>query len=1163
MISHKFHIVNDINLPYDGIIGSDFLTAFNCNINYTKDTLKIFKNTLKLYFNDPFYIIPPRTEAVIECSVKNPEVNEGIIIDQHLSDSLLVSNCITKVKDNNRVIITIANISEKPANISTNLNLNLEPIHRVAFQNTENNPRTVSDRTAEVIKLLRTSHLNEEESEALLDLCSRYSDIFHLPDDQLSYTTALQHEIKTNTDVPVHTKSYRFPECHKKEVSTQIQSMLDQNIIEPSSSPWSSPIWVVPKKLDSQGQKKWRVVIDYRKLNDVTIGETYPIPQISEILDQLGSSKYFTTLDLISGFHQIPIKPDDAPKTAFSVPEGHFQFNRMPFGLKNAPSTFQKLMNTCLSGLQGSRCFVYLDDIVIYSFDLSGHIKNLTAVFDRLRDFNLKLKPEKCEFLRKEVTYLGHIIGEDGVRPNPEKVKAVTDFPTPKTAKDIKSFLGLVSYYRRFIPDFSKHAKSLTSLLKKDVPFEWKNEQQLSFETLKNKLVTAPILAYPDFTKPFLLTCDASNHAISAILSQGPIGQDLPIAYASRTLNKAETNYSVTEKECLAIVFGTKVFRPYLYGNRFEIITDHKPLQWLFNCKDPGSRLIRWRLKLEEFEYNIQYKKGKTNSNADALSRFPVNPIQQEDLPPQNNAASQQDVSTPNPENIPDATTQPQTDPPFSPLTLDDLDIKLPSSVGTGSDDLPCIDLLEGDQIPLENYSPEHNSSPAPDINSDELSSPQPSTSRQSLGHSLPTKSNSNESYSKFLQSIANKDFISSTVVKEHNSNISKTPSTIVVIPTSVDLDESNHSAHELLSNIPDTSEILSQERALHSFISFEHNSKVYYLLFTKVHHFDNHSYEDIYKALRNLRDELVLNPNRVNVTEFAITDFKNPFDKLQYIKIYNMFLYLFHNLGITCHNALEPLTVQYHDILAQSESISHLIDNRLRRGAWIGGLGTVVKTIIGNLDENDGIKFDEAITSIQNNQNKLASYMKDNILITKSVISNYNKTLHKIQLNEATLLEAIDKLSINFNNLSSTTNELQLQSEFNFILNNLETTILTLSFQLEDIVSAITLCSQNILHPAVITPAHLHRELADNYRHLPSSLELPISLDLNNIHVILRLSRIICYFSNNKIIFRLKYLDIILPLVNLGAALGRFCMNSVAYVPTPTTFTCIDEQLS
>lgn len=278
-------------------------------------------------------------------------------------------------------------------------------------------------------------------------------------------------------------------------------------------------------------------------------------------------------------------------------------------------------MNTCLTGLQGSRCFVYLDNIVVYSYDLSSHIHNLKSVFQRIRNFNLKVQPAKCEFLRKEVIYLGHIISQNGVQPNPDKVKAVTDFPTPKSSKDIKSFLGLVSYYRRFIQDFSKLAKPLTNLLKKDVPFLWENAQQLSFETLKNQLVSAPILAYPDFSRPFILTCDASNYAISAILSQGQIGQDRPIAFASRTMNKAECNYSVTEKECLAILFGTKTFRPYLYGNRFTVVTDHKPLQWLFNCKDPGSRLIRWRLKFFQFEYDIKYKKGKINSNADALSR--------------------------------------------------------------------------------------------------------------------------------------------------------------------------------------------------------------------------------------------------------------------------------------------------------------------------------------------------------------------------------------------------------------------------------------------------------------------------------------------------------------------------------------------------------------
>lgn len=221
----------------------------------------------------------------------------------------------------------------------------------------------------------------------------------------------------------------------------------------------------------------------------------------------------------------------------------------MPFGLKNAPSTFQRLMNTALSGLQGVHCFVYFDDIVIYSADLPLHIEKLTKVFVKLRNSNLKLQPEKCEFLRKEVAYLGHIISDEGVKPNPEKIRAVSGFPVPKCPKEVKSFLGLASYYRRFISNFSKSIKPLASFLKKDTPFVWTNSQQLAFEQMKEKLITAPILAYPDFSKPFFLTCDASNFALSAILSQGEIGKDRPIAYASRTLNKAECNYSVTEKE--------------------------------------------------------------------------------------------------------------------------------------------------------------------------------------------------------------------------------------------------------------------------------------------------------------------------------------------------------------------------------------------------------------------------------------------------------------------------------------------------------------------------------------------------------------------------------------------------------------------------------------
>jgi len=245
-----------------------------------------------------------------------------------------------------------------------------------------------------------------------------------------------------------------------------------------------------------------------------------------------------------------------------------------------------------------------------------------------LRDHNLKLQPDKCEFLRKEVIYLGHIITEDGIRPDPSKLYAVEKFPVPRKIKDVQSFLGLAGYYRKFIKDFSKIAKPLTKLIKKGEKFSWTAEQQNSFQLLKEKLTTAPVLNYPDFQQEFLVTTDASDYAIGAVLSQGPVGQDRPIAYASRILCKAEQNYNTTEKELLAIVWAVKYFRPYLYGTRFKIVTDHRPLIWLFNITDPGSRLIRWRLKLEEYDYEIVHKAGKGNANADALSRNPI-PVDQ------------------------------------------------------------------------------------------------------------------------------------------------------------------------------------------------------------------------------------------------------------------------------------------------------------------------------------------------------------------------------------------------------------------------------------------------------------------------------------------------------------------------------------------------------
>lgn len=630
---HQFHIA-DINIAADGILGNDFMSKFNVSIYVQSKTMRVRDTSYKLFFLGEDLkqitdkqLVPKRSETVISCFTNEIDNGTAITDKQSISEHLTIPNALVSVV-NNHFLVTCVNSSDTDIYIRTPNVHNAKPYIESpdSFEINSfhiNNP-TNQNVLEKVNKLIRRDHLNQEECDSLDKIISEYADIFYTEGDKLTFTNHTKHSIPTTSETPINTKTYRFPHVHQKEVKSQVEKMLNENIIRHSTSPWSSPIWVVPKKTDASGKQKWRVVIDYRKLNDITIGDSYPLPNITDILDKLGHSIYFTTLDLASGFHQIELEPKDIPKTAFNTPYGHYEFLRMPFGLKNAPATFQRAMDSVLYGLQGERCFVYLDDIVVFASSLQEHEQKLTEVFDRLRQHGLKIQPDKCEFLRKEVGYLGHIISSEGVKPNPDKVKSVQDFPTPKSCKDIKSFLGLAGYYRRFIPNFSKITKPLTGLLKKDVPFIWGEPQQIAFDTCKTILTTTPILQYPDFTKEFILTTDASLHAIGGILSQGEIGKDLPIAYASRTLNKAESNYSTIERELLAIVWAVKHYRPYLFGRKFKIVTDHKPLTWLFSIKDPGSRLVRWRLKLEEYDYEIVYKAGKINTNADALSRPPI-----------------------------------------------------------------------------------------------------------------------------------------------------------------------------------------------------------------------------------------------------------------------------------------------------------------------------------------------------------------------------------------------------------------------------------------------------------------------------------------------------------------------------------------------------------
>ncbi|KAJ3654355.1 hypothetical protein Zmor_013548 [Zophobas morio] len=612
------HFLFDFNPKYDGLIGIDFLRSINACLDFGKNLLITEKAIVPIYFEcdeikrrKPVFQmnLQPRTEQIIQIPV-DKDVTEGILHHQKFDAAEIPASYVT-VKDK-KATTTIINPTDQELTFTLFKPLEINTVNTYEF-----NPQPplcpIHPNIDEILKdnlyNLRLKHMNTEEKDAIWKLCHAYRDIFHTGRLPLTFNNQIKHQIRTKDENPTFTKSYRYPEVHKEEVRKQIYSMLGQGIIQPSISPWSSPIWIVDKNMDASKEKKWRLVVDYRKLNEKTIDDKYPLPNINDILDKLGKSMYFTTLDLPSGFHQVEMHPDDIEKTAFSTGNGHYEFLRMPFGLKNAPATFRRVMGNILRGIQNEKCLVYLDDIIIFSTSLEEHISRLKEVFERLRKANFKIQLDKSEFLRKEVAYLGHVITPEGVKPNPDKIKAVMNYPLPKTQKEIKGFLGLLGYYRKFIPKFAQLTKPLTKCLKKNAKITHDQQFITTFETCKKILINHPILQYPDFSRPFILTTDASNVALGAVLSQGQLGEDKPIAYASRTLNETEQKYSTIEKELLAIVWATKYFRPYLYGRKFTIYTDHRPLQWLFSLKEPNSKLVRWRLKLEEYDYDIVYKK--------------------------------------------------------------------------------------------------------------------------------------------------------------------------------------------------------------------------------------------------------------------------------------------------------------------------------------------------------------------------------------------------------------------------------------------------------------------------------------------------------------------------------------------------------------------------
>ena len=458
--------------------------------------------------------------------------------------------------------------------------------------------------------------LTKEQEKKLGKLIERNQDIFSKDDYDIGHTTLIEHEIDTGDAKPVKQNAYRANPRNKVLIKKEVDEMLKRGIIEPSLSPWSSPVVMVPKK-----NGKMRFCIDYRGLNGLTKKDNHPLPRIDELLDKFQGSKWFTSIDLKAGFWNVPIKLEDREKTAFITSEGLYQFKVMPFGLCNAPATFQRCMHKVIGNLIYTKAPVYLDDINIHSRTFEQHLEDLQEVFDKIRTAGLKLGRDKCFFCKDEIEFLGYVVGKDGIKTEDSKIEKIKNFPIPRDLTKLRGFLGLAGYYRKFIRNFSDIAKPMSLLLKKDQAYIWKEEQQQAFEALKGRLINSPVLRYPEFDKPFRLYTDASKIALGAVLHQEFEDGEHPVAYISKTLTNDESKWHSTELEVFAVVWAIEKFKYYLGGQRFTVISDYNNLKWWLKQPHDSGKQARWSLKLQEYDFSIEYKKGVQNRVADGLSR--------------------------------------------------------------------------------------------------------------------------------------------------------------------------------------------------------------------------------------------------------------------------------------------------------------------------------------------------------------------------------------------------------------------------------------------------------------------------------------------------------------------------------------------------------------
>ena len=629
-LSQKFCVSDQLKTPI--ILGRDFLCTYNVYIKLGEHKLEINGKTIPLvHFDDVTSLvrlaetiqIPPQYvcttygkyhnsfDVTGEVDLLVNQVETGFLAEE---PGLLVMNGMGKTNHKRQVPLVFVNTTNRHFTLNKgNVVAKVEPLGDAEVH------EITSDQYESVIAELsvkKDEQTKSKEHQMIEELLDRNADIFAKHEYDIGQTNLMKAHIETGDAEPIRKKMFRTPFALRDEVRRQIKEMLKVKLISPSNSSWSAPIFCIKKKNGSV-----RIVCDYRAINDVTKKFYWPLPNIDDIFASLGGCRYISTLDFLKGYMQLPLDDQSKLKTAFVCEEGLFHFNVLSFGLCTAPSIFQECMSRLLNGLS-DYATAYLDDLIIYSKSISDHCLHLQNVFDRIRKANLKLERSKCTFLRDEVPYLGHIITKNGIKPDDEKIKVIQKLERPQTVKGVRAFIGMTSYYRRYIPSYAKIAEPLTQLTRKHVTFEWNDKRQQSFEKLKAALINPPLLAIPQLNEQFHLYTDASDKAIGGCLTQTIKGEERPIYYLSHQLSKTQRTWSTIEKECFAIVFALEKFRVYLEGKDFPIFCDHNPLKYINSAQNKNAKLQRWATKISAFGGRVTYIKGCENKQADFLSRL-------------------------------------------------------------------------------------------------------------------------------------------------------------------------------------------------------------------------------------------------------------------------------------------------------------------------------------------------------------------------------------------------------------------------------------------------------------------------------------------------------------------------------------------------------------